>query len=512
MSGTITEQIARIGEPNEQKVAKFLHSIGFDFVKAGFELKNDKNKPIAEIDLVFKFDNYLLLVEVNGDKSAGRRKKFTFFTQWETSEYLEKIRATFNASHKKIVKIYFDLTLKTFKEESDSMFPFLSDNKLNRIAYDEDFDYFVNCVKKIGKWARNDFLDWLEIPDQKKTKDVEAIQYYIGDTPAFCFVERVDALLQSCYISRRRRSEPDLGYQRTLNEKRMLNIQDNIQKREGLTFPNSILIYAPKLTDNILPKHECPQRVTIHFPTSYCSCRIIDGQHRLMGFSNTSEDIIEQSYLPVIALPEIDKTKEFKTFIDINSKQQKMDNNLILHLKSDFEWPKESKEYQEKIGVKVAEKLNEKIFKNRIYFGTADEPKGNKITLVTLVSALKNSNQIKDSVEQTFESVSEVFSYIGEYMHNHLKPDGYFGQNRGIRVLFRLVHLFQRNHNASKISVDLRTFVKDLSTILDRKMIENLNEFYGEGGATAAAKALITSLRKKHSQRYGTMQSDLKGI
>ena len=512
MSSTINEQIEKIKDPNEKKVARFLHSIGFDFVKSGFELKNDKNKPIAEIDLIFKFDTYLFIVEVNDDHSAGRRKKFTFFTQWETSEYLEKIRSAFNASHKKIVKIYFDFTIKTFKEESDSIPTLLNDHKMNHVAYKEDFDYFVNCARKIGKWARNDFLDWLEIPDQKKTKPIEAVQYYIGDTPAFCFVERVDTLLQSCYISRRRRSEPDLGYQRTLNEKRMLNIQDNIQKKEGLAFPNSILIYAPKLTDNVLPKHECPQRVTIHFPTSYCSCRIIDGQHRLMGFSNTSEDIMEQSYLPVIALPEIDKVKEFKTFIDINSKQQKMDNNLILHLKSDFDWPKESKEYDEKIGVKVAEKLNEKIFKDRIYFGTADEPKGSKITLVTLVSALKSSNQIKDSVEETFSNTRGVFSYIGEHMPHNLKPDGYFGQNRGIRVLFRLINLFQRNCEAQKINVDLGTFVKDLSSILNQKMIETLNEFYGEGGASAASKALINNLKKTIPQRYRLMQSDLKGI
>ncbi|MDH3395142.1 MAG: hypothetical protein OEL52_03195 [Nitrosopumilus sp.] len=103
-------------------------------------------------------------------------------------------------------------------------------------------------------------------------------------------MERVDTLLNSCYISRRRRNSYDPGYQRTLNEKRISNIQQNIENQNGLAFPNSILIYSPKLSDNIIPKEECPKSTTTRFPTSFCSCRVIDGQHRLLGFSKLDQE------------------------------------------------------------------------------------------------------------------------------------------------------------------------------------------------------------------------------
>ncbi|MDH3395141.1 MAG: hypothetical protein OEL52_03190 [Nitrosopumilus sp.] len=140
-----------------------------------------------------------------------------------------------------------------------------------------------------------------------------------------------------------------------------------------------------------------------------------------------------------------------------------MDNNLILHLKSDFNWPENSKERLDQIGVRVAEKLNEKILKNRIYFGTSDEPKGDKITLVTFVPALRNNKQILSNEDETYKKVSKIFALIGEHMSKLLQPTGFLNQNQGIRVLFRLVHLFERNQKSGKISITQKDFFADLS-------------------------------------------------
>ncbi len=84
---------------------------------------------------------------------------------------------------------------------------------MNKIAYVDDYAYFMGCLTKMGPWSKNDFLDWLEFLDEPRTKTVQAIQYYIGDVPAFCFVERVDKLLNTIYDSNS--SNNDLGYHRT---------------------------------------------------------------------------------------------------------------------------------------------------------------------------------------------------------------------------------------------------------------------------------------------------------
>ena len=251
------------------------------------------------------------------------------------------------------------------------------------------------------------FLDFVGYSARENIVKIDAIQYYIGDLAVFCFVERVDNLLRTCYISRRRTR--DLGYQRALKRNRVANISNNIQKGIGLSFPNSILINAPELIDELKPPESCPAVVKINFPTSYNTCRIIDGQHRLLGFAATVQKIQKEYYLPVIALQTINMEKEIETFIDINSKQQRMDSNLILLLKADLNWEKGSKGYSEKVAVQVAERLSRSFFKNRIFFGYSEELKGNKITLTTLVTGMRNNEQIEDTAEKTFKKLSDLF-------------------------------------------------------------------------------------------------------
>ena len=503
--------IESIINPLERNVAKLFHDMDFQFVAANFDVKLEKEK-LGEIDLLFTFDKFLFLIALTADTGDRSRKKITFFSKWAKDEFIKPVRDNFGLSNKKIVKVYFDFSKDSFKDESDNVNSFLKDQKLDVIAYNDDYNYFVNSVKKTGKWARNDFLDWVGVVDRLTTEEADAIQYYIQDIPVYSFVQRVDTLLNSCYISRRRRSSPDPGYQRTLNEKRISNIQHNIENKESLAFPNSILIYTPKLNDIVFPKEECPHKVTIRFPTSFCSCRIIDGQHRLLGFSKLGQEKLESHFLTVIALPEIDSEKEFKTFIDINSKQQKMDNNLILHLKSDFNWQENTRERQEQIGVRVAEKLNEKILKNRIFFGTTDESKGNKITLVTLIPALRNNKQILNSEEDTYKKISKIFKLIGEHMPEQLQPNGFFNQNQGIRVLFRLILLFERNRQRGKIAVTLNNFFADLSSVIDENTTKELFEHYGGGGANNATKYIILLMKEIHPDNYERMQENLKGI
>ena len=503
--------IETILNPLEKNVAKLFHDMGFQFVASDYVVLQQRER-LGEIDLLFTFDKFLFLIEVSADKGDRSRKKITFFSKWAKDEFINPVRVAFGLSNKKIVKIYFDFSKNSFKDESDNVSNFLKDQKLDVIAYNDDYNYFVNSTKKIGKWARNDLLDWAGVVDRRTTEETDAIQYYLQDYPVYCFVQRVDTLLNSCYVSRRRRNSPDPGYQRTLNEKRIANIQHNIESQEGLAFPNSILIYSPKLADTVYPKEECPHKITIRFPTSFCSCRIIDGQHRLLGFSKLEPKKLESHFLTIIALPEIDEEKEFRTFIEINSKQQKMDNNLILHLKSDFNWPEGTKERKEQIGVRVAERLNEGILKNRIYFGTSDESKGNKITLVTFVPSLRNNKQILDSEDETFKKISGIFALVGEYMPEQLQPNGFFNQNQGIRVLFRLIQLFERNRQRGKIAVKLKNFFADLSTVLDETTTQELFEYYGGGGATAATRYIIRLMKEIHPENYERMQGDLVGI
>ena len=63
------------------------------------------------------------------------------------------------------------------------------------------------------------------------------------------------------------------------------------------------------------------------------------------------------------------------------------------------------------------------------------------------------NKQIKDTIKETYDKIYSTLLIISQVMPTHLLSTGYFGQNKGIRVLFRLINLFERNISKNKISV-----------------------------------------------------------
>lgn len=508
---TYPPEIVNIQNELEQKVAILLHNLDFKFLKSRHKVSLN-GEEIGEIDLLFTNDKFLYIIEVTEAHYNITSKKNTFFTKWSKQQFLNLVKMELGVHNKKIIKIYFDFTKNNFKEESTAVNTLLDDDDNGIIAYKDDFEYFKNSYSKIGKWAKSDFLDWVKPDQDKEFKEIEAIQYYIQDNPVYCFVENVSVLLKSCYVYRRRRSSVDRGYQRMLDGKRTAGIQQNIENSRGLSFPNSILIKSPKLSEHIYDKSECPKITKIKFQTNYCSSKIIDGQHRLLGFSKLDPQKLEEYYLTVIALPKIDINTEVATFIDINSKQKRMDNNLILYLKSDFPWPNNSRERMEQKCVNVAKKLNQKILENRIYFGTADESRGDKITLVTIKSTLIMNNQILSTEDEMVKKISRIFKDLHEIMPELVETKGFFKQNQGIRFLFRLINLFERNRNSGRISITQKDFLKDVNQVMNLEFLKHIKDFYGTSSGNMAVKELIEKLKEEFEEKYDRIEVDLKKL
>ena len=503
----IQAQINEIRDASEKKIAQLLYDIGFNFIAANSTIINDKSEPIGEIDLLFTHDNYLLVIEVS-IKHTANDKKTLFFNKWSNDTNVKFLINQHTLSSRKIIRIYFDLST-THPTSSQSTRNILENNSMNKIAYNDDYLYFKEQYEIIERWSKNDFLDWLELDGISENKPLDAIQFYLGDTIAFCFAERVDVLLKSCYVSRRRNRIK--GYQRILNKTRIDKMLKNIVKSESLTFPNSILISTPKLTEKLESKENCPKITKINFPTSYATCKIIDGQHRLLGFSKIDSELQKNYSLPIIAIPEFEKNNEVKTFIAINTNQKKIDANLLLLLKSDQSWGIGTKEDREKIAVLVSMKLNETFLKNRIHFGLTKKPK-NHITLNTLVTSMNKNKQILDTFDDTYDKIQKLFkSVINNISNNAFHNDNFFGQNIGIRVLFRLSKLHEINVEQNNTSVSLDCFFKDLSPIMSKdEVIDNLGKFSSNVGVHDATKYLIKILEDTNAKQYSHMMTEFK--
>ncbi|MCE3605550.1 DGQHR domain-containing protein [Massilia sp. P8910] len=131
-------------------------------------------------------------------------------------------------------------------------------------------------------------------------------------------------VLASCCFATSRDEDPITGFQRVLDERRAQEIADYMDLGFG-TIPNSIILSAQPQAD----MQDVGRGKTLEFTFSRHSFLIIDGQHRVFGFAKAKTRL----RVPVVIYNGLSKQQESKLFIDINTKQRPVPNELLLDIK-----------------------------------------------------------------------------------------------------------------------------------------------------------------------------------
>ncbi|MCD6732875.1 MAG: DGQHR domain-containing protein [Burkholderiaceae bacterium] len=132
-----------------------------------------------------------------------------------------------------------------------------------------------------------------------------------------------DVLAQTCVVETRYEN-PMEGFQRKLDEKRAQEIADYIDSGFG-TIPNSIVLSAQP--DAELTYRSTSQ--TLRFKKVPKAFLILDGQHRVFGFALAKAKL----RVPVVIYNGLTRSEEARLFIDINTKQRPVPNELLLDIK-----------------------------------------------------------------------------------------------------------------------------------------------------------------------------------
>lgn len=142
-----------------------------------------------------------------------------------------------------------------------------------------------------------------------------------------------DVLARTCFVTTRD-EDPQKGFQRVLDRSRAQQIADYIDSGFG-TIPSSIVLSA---------QSEAQMRVigrgkTIEFNDSHKAFLVLDGQHRIFGFSLAKKAL----RVPVVIYNGLSRQDETRLFIDINTKQRPVPNELLLDIKrlADYETDQE---------------------------------------------------------------------------------------------------------------------------------------------------------------------------
>jgi len=489
---------ARLAKPKPIDEA-FEDEVWCLFSKMGFkEMNRDRNfriktlkdnkSPGKQIDVFAKDDETVLIVEC---KTAETPKKRDL--QKDMAEVVairEDIRKVIYEHYSREIRLKWIFATKNIIWSDPDIER--AENYNISIVREQDLTYYLELIKQIGTSAKYqllaDIFKHTEIPGLNLA--VPAIKGRMGDAHFYAFAIEPSKLLKIAYICHRLKGDDEKTlstYQRMLEKNRLKDVRKYID--DGGLFPNSLVLNLDSGRDGLRFDHitqkgkdgEGTQAVfgTLYLPAIYKSAFVIDGQHRLYGFTDTK--YADKVTIPVIAFENLDEITQAKLFIDINSKQKKVSANLLEDLAADTKWgsDKGNERLQALIskifsvmGNEKGSPLYEKI--------SASEMKKNDaspLTIASLTSALKTTHllgnvrrgsntiipgplyweDMDSSLKRAVKVISGYLKVFQEAMPEHWKigsaPGGYLCTNSGITALFFVL--------------------RDIIEHIDKKAIEN---------------------------------------
>jgi len=157
------------------------------------------------------------------------------------------------------------------------------------------------------------------------TQNISVTLITQGEHKFYSGTMEIELIATTCSTNPRE-DDPDMGFQRTLDESRAQSIADYI--RTGGTIPSSIILSAqPESEFSYNSKNK-----TITFNDSQNSFLILDGQHRVFGFRKLLNEGVKYR-VPVIIYNELNPMQEARIFIDINTLQKPVPKELLLDIK-----------------------------------------------------------------------------------------------------------------------------------------------------------------------------------
>ncbi len=269
---------------------------------------------------------------------------------------------------------------------------------------DKTIKYYEELVKHLGGCSRYQLLGALFANTEIKGMDnrIPAIQGKMGGYTYYAFSIQPEILLKIGYVLHR--SEANEGmmptYQRIIKKARLKSVHEFIENK-GF-FPNSILISidtkGKKPLQFDLSNKQGSDNVTklgiLHLPNLYRTAYIIDGQHRLYGYSDSK--YAKTNSIPVVAFENMDQKEQVKLFMEINENQKAVSKNLRNTLNADLLWVSDNpSERREAIRSRLAQELGDRgnsPLYNRVIIGEDQSDDFRCITLEMICSALKDTS------------------------------------------------------------------------------------------------------------------------
>lgn len=410
------------------------------FYKMGFKRMNATNKFAAilggyskQVDVVAMDDETCIFVECKATETF--EKNCNFKKELESIHgYYGDLCNEFRKQYGNKLKFKFIFATKNYliTDESADMSRI---KEFNLFYFDYDtVQYFEKLVDHLGSAARYQLLGNLfqKTTIKEMENRVPAIEGKMGGLTYYTFLIEPEKLLKMSYVLHRNKANHLLmpTYQRLIKKDRLKAIREFVN--EGGYFPNSIIVSIDKKASEVrfdrnAQSYDSISRTgTLYLPQEYHSIYVIDGQHRLYGYSDSKYGM--NNVIPVVAFIDLPSARQVEMFMEINENQKKVSKTLRNTLNIDLLWEsKVPKERKEALMLKAAEMLGEDArspLYGRILTG---EDTGNDRRCIT-------TEYIKDALKQS--------KFLNEYDKNGIKTVGTLDKNNNdetLDVLFKFL-------------------------------------------------------------------------
>ncbi|WP_439695079.1 DGQHR domain-containing protein [Mucilaginibacter sp. AW1-7] len=403
---------------------------------------------------------------------------------------------------------------------------------------EEVIDYYYSLHSQLGIAARYQLLGSLfsgqEIPDLENR--IPAIEGKMGGHIYYSFSIEPEKLLKIGYVLHRNKANENMmpTYQRLIKKTRLKEIHKFIED-EGGYFPNSVIIniVLDKNKELVFERSsnqvlEAISRIGIlHLPKKYRAAYIIDGQHRLYGYSNSRYK--NTNTIPVVALVNLERSEQVRLFMQINENQKPVSKDLRNTLDADLLWDSESyidqiRALKSRIAIKLGEDRNSPFF-NKISIGEDKKAistqqigialsKSDFLGKVKAKEVEKTGTFYTGNLNRAYHNISDFlitcFGYLKDELEELWSQEGnIIVINKGFYGLTMLLNDCI-NHLLNHDIIDKNTSVKEifeetriyLNTIvqfykrIDEIKINELKSAYGTPGDAKYWRTLQIALRE----------------
>lgn len=205
-------------------------------------------------------------------------------------------------------------------------------------------------------------------------------------------------VLSTCTYVTTRDEDRQAGFQRVLDRKRAEEIARYIDSGLG-TIPTSIILSAQEDAELTYDS----KNKTIEFNAMPYSFLIIDGQHRVYGFRLAETKV----RVPVVIYNNLSRRDESKLFIDINSKQRGVPNELLLDIKRQAEYETSEEELYRNLFDKMDADIGGPLYGKL----SSSKRAAGKISRVTFNAAMRSIFNVLKA-----RSEDEIFEIVSNYL------------------------------------------------------------------------------------------------